>query len=122
MGSFSASYFLYRFFKREYIYKLYSVQFRYNFLNFLYRDNVKVFSDKKKALDHWDGQGFLVVAEAGFEPTPSCGTRKNLRAVRLLDFFDRCAIPCSLYHPPDAVAGDAFGTLRSLVSDKRKKP
>ena len=66
------------------------------------------FSDKKKALDHWDGQGFLVVAEAGFEPTPSCGTRKNLRAVRLLDFFDRCAIPCSLYHPPDAVAGDAF--------------
>ena len=23
-------------------------------------------------------------------------------------FFDRCAIPCSLYHPPDAVAGDAF--------------
>ena len=69
MGSFSASYFLYRFFKREYIYKLYSVQFRYNFLNFLYRDNVKVFSDKKKALDHWDGQGFLMVAEAGFEPT-----------------------------------------------------
>ena len=26
-------------------------------------------SNKKKALDHWDGQGFLVVAEAGFEPT-----------------------------------------------------
>ena len=51
---------------------------------------------------------------------PLAGTGQNLRAVRLLDFFDRCAIPCSLYHPPDAVAGDAFGTLRSLVSDKKK--
>ena len=40
----------------------------------------------------------LLVAEGGFEPPTSglslrasCGARKNLRAIRPLDFFDRCA-------------------------------
>jgi len=41
----------------------------------------------------------------------SCGSRKNLRAVRLLDFFDRGANPCSLYLPQAAVAGVASKTL-----------
>jgi len=37
----------------------------------------------------------------------SCGARKNLRAVRLLDFFDRCAKPCLLSPPLAALAGFA---------------
>ena len=39
-----------------------------------------------------------MVAEGGFEPPTSglslrasCGARKNLRTIRPLDFFDRCA-------------------------------
>ena len=34
---------------------------------------------------------------------PSCGAQRNLRAARLLDFFDHCAISPSLHRPPDAV-------------------
>ena len=37
---------------------------------------------------------------------PPCGARKNLRAARLLDFFDRCGCSASL-HPPLAVLGSA---------------
>ena len=37
---------------------------------------------------------------------PPCGARKNLRATRLLDFFDRCGCSASL-HPPLAVLGSA---------------
>ena len=40
----------------------------------------------------------LLVAETGLEPATSglslrasCGARKNLRTIRPLDFFDRCA-------------------------------
>ena len=43
-------------------------------------------------------EGLFLVAEGGFEPPTSglslrasCGARKNLRAIRPLDFFDRCA-------------------------------
>ena len=32
---------------------------------------------------------------------PACGSRKNPRAVRLLDFFDRGACSASLHPPPD---------------------
>ena len=39
-------------------------------------------------------------------PPPPCGARKNLRAARLLDFFDRCGCSASL-HPPLAVLGSA---------------
>ena len=58
---------------------------------------------KKKALTTGIVKTF-VVAEAGFKPTSSCGSRKNLRAVRLLDFSDRCAIPCC---PSSAAVGAA---------------
>ena len=51
---------------------------------------------------------------------PLAGTGQNLRAVRLLDFFDHCTIPCSLYHPLDAVAGDAF-VNPSIVGFIQKK-
>ena len=37
---------------------------------------------------------------------PPCGARKNLRAARLLDFFDRYGCSASL-HPPLAVLGSA---------------
>ena len=37
---------------------------------------------------------------------PPCGARKNLRAARLLDFFDRCGCSASL-HPPLAALGSA---------------
>ena len=37
---------------------------------------------------------------------PPCGARKNLRAARLLDFFDRYGCSTSL-HPPLAVLGSA---------------
>ena len=39
-------------------------------------------------------------------PPPPCGARKNLRAARLLDFFDRCGCSASL-HPPLAALGSA---------------
>ncbi len=39
-------------------------------------------------------------------PPPPCGTRKELRAARLLDFFDRCGCSASL-HPPLAALGFA---------------
>ena len=39
-------------------------------------------------------------------PPPPCGARKNLRAARLLDFFDRCGCSASL-HPPLAALGFA---------------
>ena len=39
-------------------------------------------------------------------PHPPCGARKNLRAARLLDFFDRCGCSASL-HPPLAALGSA---------------
>ena len=39
-------------------------------------------------------------------PPPPCGARKNLRAARLLDFFDRYGCSASL-HPPLAVLGSA---------------
>ena len=48
-------------------------------------------------------------------PLTSCGARKNLRASLFLDFFDRCANPCSLPPPQAAVASVASGTLRSAV-------
>ena len=37
---------------------------------------------------------------------PPCGARKNLRAARLLDFFDRYGCSASL-HPPLAALGSA---------------
>ena len=37
---------------------------------------------------------------------PACGSRKNPRAIRLLDFFDRGACSASL-HPPPAALGFA---------------
>ena len=50
-----------------------------------------------KSPDFARNQDFLV-AETGLEPATSglslrapCGARKNLRAIRPLDFFDRCA-------------------------------
>ena len=46
---------------------------------------------------------------------PSCGARRNLRASRSLDFFDRYANKRSLLRPPDAVACVAPGTRRSGV-------
>ena len=39
-----------------------------------------------------------------FQVFPSCGAQRNLRAVRLLDFFDRCANSRSLFPPLAAVA------------------
>ena len=39
-------------------------------------------------------------------PPPPCGARKNLRAARLLDFFDRYGCSASL-HPPLAALGSA---------------
>ena len=39
-------------------------------------------------------------------PHPPCGARKNLRAARLLDFFDRYGCSASL-HPPLAALGSA---------------
>ena len=39
-------------------------------------------------------------------PLPPCGARKNLRAARLLDFFDRYGCSASL-HPPLAALGSA---------------
>ena len=52
---------------------------------------------REKSPDFARNQDFLV-AEGGFEPPTSglslrasCGARKNLRAIRPLDFFDRCA-------------------------------
>ena len=39
-------------------------------------------------------------------PPPPCGTRKELRAARLLVLFDRCGCSASL-HPPLAVLGSA---------------
>ena len=77
-----------------------------------------VSGQKKKALTTGIVKTF-VAREAGFERASSCGSRKNLRAIRLLDFFDRCAIPCSLYRPLDAVAGDAFGP--SVVGFQAKR-
>ena len=42
----------------------------------------------------------------GVSAPPPCGARKNLRAARLLDFFDRCGCSASL-HPPLAALGSA---------------
>ena len=39
-------------------------------------------------------------------PPPPCGTRKELRAARLLVLFDRCGCSASL-HPPLAALGSA---------------
>ena len=47
----------------------------------------------------------LKVATA-YLPPPPCGTRKELRAARLLDFFDRYGCSASL-HPPLAALGSA---------------
>ena len=69
-----------------------------------------------------------MVAEVGFEPPlPSCGARRNFRAVRLLDFFDRCANKRSLFRPQDAVAYVAPGTRRSfgsiyIITKKKRHP
>ena len=56
------------------------------------------FYSKKQSPDQ-TVEGLFLVAEGGFEPPTSglslhapCGARKNLRAIRPLDFFDRCAI------------------------------
>ena len=55
------------------------------------------FYSKKQSPDQMV-EGLFLVAEGGFEPPTSglslrapCGARKNLRAIRPLDFFDRCA-------------------------------
>ena len=44
---------------------------------------------------------------------PPCGARKNRRAARLLDFFDRCGCSASL-HPPLAALGSASRAPRPL--------
>ena len=63
--------FLYQFSKREYIYKLYSVQFRYNFLNFLHRDNVKAFQTKRKPSTTGMVKGFLWLRRLDLNQRPS---------------------------------------------------
>ena len=45
---------------------------------------------------------------------PPCGARKNHRAARLLDFFDRCGCSASL-HLPQAALGSASHSPRPMV-------
>ena len=57
-------------------------------------------------------------------PLSCCGARKNRRAVRLLDFFDRCHSLASLHRPQGAV-GSLPGLeppVRSTERHKRKEP
>jgi len=57
-------------------------------------------------------------------PLSCCGARKNHRAVRLLDFFDRCHSLASLHRPQGAV-GSLPGLeppVRSPERHKRKEP
>ncbi len=44
---------------------------------------------------------------------PSCGARKNHRAIRLLDFFDRYASFRSLFPPQAAVAAPSCGARKN---------
>ena len=46
---------------------------------------------------------------------PPCGARKNHRAARLLDFFDRCGCSASL-HPPPAALGSASLSPRPIFT------
>ena len=52
-------------------------------------------------------------------PPPPCGARKNLRAARLLDFFDRYGCSASL-HPPLAVLGSASPSTATPSSLKSR--
>ena len=40
-------------------------------------------------------------------PLPPCGARKNLRTIRLLDFFDRYGFSASLHPPPAALGSES---------------
>ena len=67
----------------------------------------------KNAAVHTDDG--IVAEKEGFEVrcTPACGARKNSPGFTPLDFFDRCAVDCSLIPPPAALAINARAERRS---------
>ena len=57
----------------------------------------------------------------GFAP-PLAVPEKIFGLPPLLDFFDRCANPCSLYPPQAALAGVARHAVLERLSEKEKSP
>ena len=52
-------------------------------------------------------RGFRDCAWQGQKESPLAVPEKRCGLTPILAFFDRCANPCSLLHPPDALAGAA---------------
>ena len=83
------------------------------------------FYSKKQSPDQ-TVEGLFLVAERGFEPPTSglslrapCGARKNLRAIRPLDFSTAAQTPSSLYPPPAALEGvSQRATLIGLITQR----
>lgn len=68
-------------------------------------------------LSDFDLAALLRIANNGLSLRASCGARKNLRAIRPLDFSTAAQTPSSLYPPPAALGGvSQRATLVGLIT------